>query len=603
MKMSLFKRRKKKNKEESTAIVDALDTSKIADMIVPDSSSSCDGDYTRYSKAKSVNMIPENDFIELVLDTFSTMCQALRCTYGPYGSPVMISELNDNSTTKDGFKTVESLNFSNPYQNLVYLSIKKICERVNNTVGDGTTTCILLASELYKRLHDICVTPDDKRNMFNYLNKLEKYLVSNSDEFDTENNLITPLNEDNFTSIIGVASNYDDEMMEILTKAFSPKYDENGKVVSLRTLSTDQRTDPSKLGVDRYKVDFLPGDYRISITMLQDFALALAYKTKMKVVIYDHKFNHSDWINLYKNYDKTTPTLIIARSFTKEFIEEDYIGTYLKQMALVKKDATLFWAAASSYNSITDLEDLAAILKTTARPLHMAAEVDHSTLPEVELSVYNEKCLCFYDLGEPPVDYIRQIKAEIENDADATPAKKRVFAKRIEDLSFEHEDSLVTVTCESYLESKFIADKIEDCVHIIESAFNSGVVPNSFQYGVRRILHCKELNKDDEVFVKILNVFYDSLRKMVEIIYTSKYGSDFNLNAYNDLIKTLDGAYFSYDVIEDALSPSSKFCTSAQYDLEVIRASISIVKYLLTTKAFIFDAHLTPKNPQNYFPQ
>ena len=142
---------------------------------------SCGRNFTRYSQEKGVNVIPEQDFSELVLETFDTMCQTLRCTYGPYGSPVMISEQTDNSTTKDGFKTVEGLQFSNPYQRLVYLAIKKICERVNTNVGDGTTTCILLANELYKRLLNICITPDDKRDMFNYLNKIEAYLVDNSD--------------------------------------------------------------------------------------------------------------------------------------------------------------------------------------------------------------------------------------------------------------------------------------------------------------------------------------------------------------------------------------------------------------------------------------
>jgi hypothetical protein len=91
---------------------------------------------------------------------------------------------------------------------------------------------------------------------------------------------------------------------------------------------------------------------------------------------------------------------------------------------------------------------------------------------------------------------------------------------------------------------------------------------------------------------------------MVEIIYTSKYGSDFNLEDYNTLICALDTYYTSYDVIKDDVSTSSKFCTSTQYDLEVLRASISIVKYLLTTKAFIFDAGLTPKQlPNGYIPQ
>lgn len=586
--MNWFKRKRKKTEETQQ-------TAKLP-------RESCGRNFTRYSQEKAVNVIPEEDFTDLVLETFDTICQTLRCTYGPYGSPVMISEQTDNSTTKDGFKTVESLQFSNPYQRLVYLAIKKICERVNTNVGDGTTTCILLANELYKRLLYVCTTPDDKRDMFNYLNKIEAYLTENSDEFDSKNNLLTPLNKENFTSIIGVASNYDDEMMEVLTKAFDPQYDEAGNVTSMRSIITDQRTDSSQIGVDKYKVDYLPGDYRLGISMAEDFALALATKSKVRVVIYDHKFNHSDWMNFYKDYDRTTSTLVIARSYTSEFINEDY-KTYLKQMALVKQPATVFFASIDSYHAKTDLEDLAAVLNTDAHPLSFSYAIKHEELPEAIVSVYNETCLCFYDLKEPPKEYIRQLRSEIRNNKRMSNVDKRIYERRISDLSFEHQDSLVTVTCESSLESKFVADKIDDCVHIIESAFNTGVVPNSFQYGVRRINHLKELVKDDANFMTVVSQFYTSLREMLRIIYVSKYPS-YDLDKYNDLLSTMDNAYLSYNVIKDELAPSTEFCTSAQYDLEVMRASISIVKYLLTTKAFIFDAHLLPPQlPNGYIPQ
>lgn len=586
--MNWFKRKRKKTEETQQ-------TAKLP-------RESCGRNFTRYSQEKAVNVIPEEDFTDLVLETFDTICQTLRCTYGPYGSPVMISEQTDNSTTKDGFKTVESLQFSNPYQRLVYLAIKKICERVNTNVGDGTTTCILLANELYKRLLYVCTTPDDKRDMFNYLNKIEAYLTENSDEFDSKNNLLTPLNKENFTSIIGVASNYDDEMMEVLTKAFDPQYDEAGNVTSMRSIITDQRTDSSQIGVDKYKVDYLPGDYRLGISMAEDFALALATKSKVRVVIYDHKFNHSDWMNFYKDYDRTTSTLVIARSYTSEFINEDY-KTYLKQMALVKQPATVFFASIDSYHAKTDLEDLAAVLNTDAHPLSFSYAINHEELPEAIVSVYNETCLCFYDLKEPPKEYIRQLRSEIRNNKRMSNVDKRIYERRISDLSFEHQDSLVTVTCESSLESKFVADKIDDCVHIIESAFNTGVVPNSFQYGVRRINHLKELVKDDANFMTVVTQFYISLREMLRIIYVSKYPS-YDLDKYNELLSTMDNAYLSYNVIKDELAPSTEFCTSAQYDLEVMRASISIVKYLLTTKAFIFDAHLLPPQlPNGYIPQ
>jgi hypothetical protein len=50
----------------------------------------------------------------------------------------------------------------------------------------------------------------------------------------------------------------------------------------------------------------------------------------------------------------------------------------------------------------------------------------------------------------------------------------------------------------------------------------------------------------------------------------------------------------SFDIIHTEHTDLEKFATSAQYDLEVVVASIAIVKYLLDGRAFIFDANIIP---------
>ena len=58
----------------------------------------------------------------------------------------------------------------------------------------------------------------------------------------------------------------------------------------------------------------------------------------------------------------------------------------------------------------------------------------------------------------------------------------------------------------------------------------------------------------------------------------------------------------SFDIISETACNIEDLPTSSQYDLEVIAASISIVKYLLTSRALIFDAHLmTPQGDQGHY--
>jgi len=58
----------------------------------------------------------------------------------------------------------------------------------------------------------------------------------------------------------------------------------------------------------------------------------------------------------------------------------------------------------------------------------------------------------------------------------------------------------------------------------------------------------------------------------------------------------------SFDIITDEVVERTILPTSAQYDMEILIASISIVKYLLSSRALIFDAFLmTPQGDQGYF--
>ena len=174
-------------------------------------------DYNAYSNAKQVNVIPEKDFKELVADTFSTIAETLRATYGPYGSSIIISESNETITTKDGYNVFQSLGFSHNYKKMVYLTIKKIIERVNRNVGDGTTSCILIADKLFRNIEAILSTPDDKRQVLQILDDIEE-LLQHINLPDNYNHPV-PLTEEHFKNIIRLASNYDEQLTSTITEA------------------------------------------------------------------------------------------------------------------------------------------------------------------------------------------------------------------------------------------------------------------------------------------------------------------------------------------------------------------------------------------------
>ena len=163
-------------------------------------------------------------------------------------------------------------------------------------------------------------------------------------------------------------------------------------------------------------------------------------------------------------------------------------------------------------------------------------------------------------------------------------------------------DTLITVRGSSSLEVKMIMDKIDDCTSIVRSALAYGIVPNLLVYGYRRMAYKR---RDDKLTRKIKVAIQKSIVGLFADIMKSKYGEEYDDSMIEKYTKGEFSIYkrlTSFDIINETACNIEDLPTSSQYDLEVIAASISIVKYLLTSRALIFDAHLmTPQGDQGHY--
>jgi hypothetical protein len=164
----------------------------------------------------------------------------------------------------------------------------------------------------------------------------------------------------------------------------------------------------------------------------------------------------------------------------------------------------------------------------------------------------------------------------------------------------ESDDTLLTVKAGTSLEAKMIMDKIDDCIHIVESGLNSGIVPNLFRY-VYDYISDIQRGTLNTLKKAICAGILGAIKELFEDIWYSKYNSFDNCDEHAN-IHYHSEQYTSFNVITEEHTDLEKFSTSAQYDLEVVVASIAIVKYLLTSKAFIFDANLLqPVNDEGHY--
>ncbi len=561
-------------------------------------------DYTQYAHDNHVNVIPEDAFKHLVRDTFKTIADNLRETYGPYGSTILVSSCNETTATKDGYNIFCSLGFNHQYKRMVYLAIKKIIERVNTNVGDGTTSCILLAEKIFNKLNEIVKTPEDKRTIKTILDDIESY-IQIPNEVDAT--YIKPLTESNLYNLLMVAANYDSELVDYIIDALCPVCEDetnpDSKVVSIDNVIVNTGT-PHEVSSTTYKVEHLPGKYRVRVNMDTDFALAFSAKRKVKILLYDHQFGTTEWHNFIEKYDKSSYVFLMARSFSKVFMDNDYVR-YAKNMALVKEDLKVVLCELKGGFYQDEVNDLAAVLKT--KPLSVDnVDIDFENAPEVDISIHNYNCMCFYDV-EPPTSYIENLI--VKSESEESYAKKTLINDRITALKMDINDALITVKAESTIEMKMLGDKIDDCISIAKSAFNYGISPNLLWFGYRKLALFEPVNSDlrDKTF-EVVNHIIGSIVDIAVDIYRSKHSNDSQdvVDAWK--AELTDGFYESgngdqsYDILTDNLVDMTQFPTSAQYDAEIIIASISIVKYLLSSRALIFDANiLTPQGDEGHF--
>ena len=556
-------------------------------------------DYTQYSHLNHINVIPEEDFKRLVRDSFKILADNLRRTYGPYGSQLILSQQSQTMTTKDGFNAFEAMGFSHTYKRIVYLAIQNIINRVNRNVGDGTTSCILLAEKIFNNLNEVIKTPDDKRLFLKVIDSIERNFQDQSIiDKDVESGYVKKLDKVSIENIIAMAANYDYNLTNVILTALDPQYDENGYVVSVRNVVPKEDVSLSAESNAIYETTFLPGDYRapVHIPNVEDL-VELAKRRDMLVVIYDHAFNSVDWTGLRKNWDGTD-ILIIARAFSNKFVQED-LYSYMKERHMLKQlgkaadEKTHLYLCEMKGDSVqNELKDLAEIIGTKVRGMY-DGDVDFNDVPVVNFQVFQHDCLCIFDVKDRDhSEYIERLNIEYKADGSNSYVKFKQLNKRIKSINLG-KDALLTVKCGTELEAKLITDKIVDCISIVNSAIESGIIPNILNYAYYRLWPTTQEEIESDLAVKIYAAIRDSVTELFKDIYESKYGEKYDVKKFEET-----RVYFysqndhSYDVVEDKFVDMTERPTSTQYDLEVVVAALSIVKYLLSGGALIFDAHL-----------
>lgn len=160
-----------------------------------------------------VNCIQQEELQNIILSMTQTISDIVSKTYGPFGHNVLLpSGTGSICSTKDGWTVEQSIGFN---KNMLLSSLRRLILNVSQSIvshaGDGTTTGMIVANELNKRL-----IPYIKQNKI-HTKLLQQTLTTVVNDICSElrnhATQITPENlEETIYNIAMVSTNWDTEM-------------------------------------------------------------------------------------------------------------------------------------------------------------------------------------------------------------------------------------------------------------------------------------------------------------------------------------------------------------------------------------------------------
>ena len=102
------------------------------------------------------NIVSKDKLREVQLNTLGILAEVLSKTAGPRGSNTqLVHGQRNNEYTKDGHNVLSQIKFYRPLENAIQTEMKEITRYIVKTVGDGTTSAVLLSNEIFKSMCEV----------------------------------------------------------------------------------------------------------------------------------------------------------------------------------------------------------------------------------------------------------------------------------------------------------------------------------------------------------------------------------------------------------------------------------------------------------------
>ena len=604
--------------------------------------------FLEYSNKNQVNIIPQESFQELTREVFNVIATNISKSLGPLGSSATILDGTLTEATKDGYSILMKYRFHNRYKHMIYNLIKAPCTKMNNTVGDGTTTSIALTNAMYTLF-----TNESVANQLDEIFRLPRDFTKALDEVTAKlqervKAYATPLDPTDYETIYNIAyvvSNGNKEVSETIAKIYSenrsPYIKQKDSPTNKSYISPSEGFDyPANL------IDIIFTSNEDNSTIIKDPA----------IMIFDHKVETDTFkliIEICNVMRAMGKKLIIVAPQYDTYMLDTVANKFISTEKARYNESNLILAQyhtgkVAQYQT----EDLCAVLKCRSISVEMDAGIReaYNAKPNVDIlveSINEDIEYPFYgvigqadevmlslsgdgvfkaceDIENDP-HYKRTLlnaKKDLEDIISKTDEEKLSYSSKIYDansrvLRLEMKTFIYYVGADSALQKQILWDSIEDVIKCLRSATKYGIVPGC---QIDLMKSCTDLiteETDEDRTMSpdafIASLIFQALVSVYSLVLRGPNGDGIEKIV---LMKNPDADEEDVDkeeqyIINESLQTSVPFdletatfnpdiITSVETDIMVLTVAVELVKVLISGNQCIFvdaelnDTHQTP---------
>lgn len=464
-------------------------------------------EFLSYSNEHHCNLIPQEEFEGLITEVFGVISDNLKKSLGPLGSSATILDGMMTEATKDGYSILSKYRFHNRYKKMIYNLIKTPCTTMNNTVGDGTTTAIVLANAIFERYQS-------KKNALYTMYRLprqfvqtwDKVIADLTEQVKNQSVMINPEDYDAIYNIAYVTSNGNHEISEAIASVYR---DSKSPSIKMKNSPTNKSYIAPINGFD------FPANL-ISDAFVRNQDLSVNEKD-IHVMIFDHKIE-TDYLNavilplnevfrargkkllvLAPYFDEYMCRTVVDQHINYEWRKFGFINLIMAQYPLDKDKIgkyQLFDLATVLRTKVID-QNLATMLQNKIDKDNIDALVE-DILENEESDLYrfigvSAEAMLSCDTGsifrvegiEDDTRYqeslahankeLEMIISQIDHERQSYASK--IYKARARISQLEMKNFIYYIGADSALQRQITQDAVEDVIKCVRSAIKSGVVP------------------------------------------------------------------------------------------------------------------------------